>query len=435
MGKKKLFVLSMDAMVTDDIDQLLQKPDSNFVKLFGNYSGVREMKTIYPSITYPAHVSIMTGCYPDKHGVFNNMKMTVEDTHPLWHVYRSSIKVDTIFDAAKRAGLSTAAVYWPVTGNDPNIDYLVNEFFFYENEPLEQTFIDFGANEVTMKAVRENLHLFPPVEKRNKGGNYIDFITGVVCSLIRDVNPDVILAHNCLFDTLRHAHGIFNQTITDALDKFDEELGQIMDAMRDAGTLEDTDFVLLSDHGQRNYYRKVHLNALLRRGGFLDIDENGKVRDYKAFVQSNGMSAFFFLKDKNDKKTYDEVYAYLKKLGEENLWGFHEVYTNEDTEKLYRLDGDFSFMVESDNYSYCSSAWSEPVIEDIKWGDYHYGFGTHGYSPEKGPQAIFCCHGPSFKEGVVIPKSDVVNEAPTITAVFGQTLPDADGHVLSEILK
>ena len=185
MGKKKLFVLSMDAMVTDDIDQMLKRPDSNFAKLFGNYSGVREVKTVYPSITYPAHVSIMTGCYPDKHGVFNNMQMTIEDTHPLWHVLRSSIKVDTIFDAAKRAGLSTGAVYWPVTGNDPNIDYLVNEFFFYENEPLEQTFIDFGANEATMKAVRENLHLFPPVEKRNKGGNYIDFITGVVCSLIR----------------------------------------------------------------------------------------------------------------------------------------------------------------------------------------------------------------------------------------------------------
>jgi predicted AlkP superfamily pyrophosphatase or phosphodiesterase len=167
----------------------------------------------------------------------------------------------------------------------------------------------------------------------------------------------------------------------------------------------------------------------------LDIDENNKVKDYRAFVQSNGMSAFIFLKDRNDKKTYNEVYAYLKKLSEENLWGFREVYTNEEAEKLYRLDGDFSFIVESDNYTYCSPSWDEPVITDVSWGDYHYGHGTHGYSPEKGPQAIFCCHGPSFKEGVIIPKSDIINEAPTITAAFGQALPDADGHVLTEILK
>ncbi len=423
----------MDAMVTDDIDQLMKKPDSNFVRIFGNYSGVRAMKTIYPSITYPAHVSIMTGCYPDKHGVFNNMRMTTENTHPLWHLYRKCVKTETIFDAAKRAGLSTASVYWPVTGNDPNIDYLLNEFFFYENEPIEESFTGFGANAEVMKAVNENLHLFPRF-KTTGSRTFDDFITGVECSLIRNVKPDVLLAHNCLFDTLRHANGVFNPAVTAGLDKFDEDLGLITDAMKDAGTFEDTDFVLLSDHGQRNYYRKVHLNALLKRGGFLDVDENGKVTDYRAFVQSNGMSAFIFLKDPNDRKTYDEVHEYLKRLSAENLWGFREVFTAEEARERFHLDGAFSFIVESDNYSYCSPAWTEPVIEDLEWGDYHYGHATHGYFPEKGPQAVFCCTGPSFKKNVILPCSETVNEAPTLAATFGQTMPEADGIVLTELL-
>ena len=435
MSQKKLFVLSMDAMVSEDIDYLFSLPESNFAKLFGRAAGVRKMQTVYPSITYPSHVSIMTGCNPGKTGVYQNYDMDTTGGHPAWKLYRSDIHVDTIFDAAKRQGLTTAAVYWPTTGNDPSIDYLINEFFFYENEDPVEAFRGFGANEATIKAVKENLHLFPDENHHNWGGYYIDFINGCTCSLIRDVKPDVFLVHNCLFDTLRHLNGAFNQAITDGLAKFDQQLGELVQAMKDAGTFEDTDFVLLSDHGQQNYCRKVHLNYLLRQGGFLDIDENNKVKDYRAFVQSNGFSAYIFLKDKSDRKTYEEVYAYLKKLSEEKMWGFREVYTEEECRQQFGLWGDFSFLVETDNYTYCASGWSK-VEEDIDFtADHRPGHASHGYLPWKFAQPIFWCTGPSFREGVVLEKSLTINEAPTLAATFGGVLPEADGCVLTELLK
>ena len=69
--KKRILVYSVDAMVCEDVDALRRLP--NFQKfLAGGCEVTGGMRTIYPSVTYPAHVSMMTGCYVGKHGVTSN---------------------------------------------------------------------------------------------------------------------------------------------------------------------------------------------------------------------------------------------------------------------------------------------------------------------------------------------------------------------------
>ena len=60
--------------------------------------------------------------------------------------------------------------------------------------------------------------------------------------------------------------------------------------------------------------------------------------------------------------------------------------------------------------------------------------GTHGYEPELGPQPIFLAHGPAFKDGAALENAKLVDIAPTLAAVLGQTLTDAEGHCLTELL-
>ena len=133
---QKLLVLSMDAMVEDDIEYLRNKP--NFKRLMEHCCQIKKVQTVYPSITYPAHISMITGCRPGKHGVYNNTKFPTEKTYPDWYIDTAEIvKVEDLFAAAKRAGASTASIYWPIMGNNPNIDYNVNEFFFYEQSDCE----------------------------------------------------------------------------------------------------------------------------------------------------------------------------------------------------------------------------------------------------------------------------------------------------------
>ena len=450
--KKKLFVISMDALVHEDIAYLRTKP--NFSKLMADCAEVEKVCGVYPSITYPAHAAIFTGCRPGKHGIITNTEVTSYDPpYPLWWLTQDCFKVEDIFAAAKRAGCTTASVYWPICGNNPNIDYLINEYFFYDkSEPVDAGFAKFGANEETLEVVRANMNRFPDKVKNPPctiGATFDNFINGCTCTLIRRHQPDVILIHNCFMDSNRHRYGIFNDRVTAALDQMDLWLGEIIDAMKDAGVYDETNFVILSDHGQMNFSRRIKINTLLARGGFLTIGEDGEIADWKALSQSNGMSATVYLKDPTDKALHDEVYAYLKNLAAEGVWGFEEVLTEAETRERYNIYGTlsekkddapytvydgFAFMVETDGYTAFADGWNEPVINPINLEDYRLGKATHGYQPEKGPQPVFLGRGPAFKAGAVLTNANIIDEAPTMARILGQEMPQAEGRVLEELL-
>lgn len=437
--REKTFVLSMDALVGEDVSYLWCKP--NFSRIFRQCAKVNQVSTIYPSITYPAHASIITGCRPGKHGVVTNgaFKTTAGPTQ--WHLYSDMIKVEDIFAIAKCCGCSTAAIYWPITGNNPNIDYLINEYFFPdEQETIESGFAKLGANEETMQVIRENRNRLPS-HYRNREGKlqlkhtFDDFINGCACSMIQKYQPDLLLVHNCLIDTWRHKYGIFNDNITEGLDQMDIWLGEIIDAMTEAGVYDKTNFVLLSDHGQLNYVRGVKINLLLARRGFIKIANNGTVEDWEAFAQTNGMSATIFLRDAKNQESYRKVYEYLLELSSQGVWGISKVYTEAECAEKYGLYGEFSFVVESDGYTGFSDQWTEPLVNPVDLTDYHFCAATHGYEPEKGPQPIFLGAGPAFQPGAVIDKAQIIDEAPTLARILGGTMEQAEGRCMHEILR
>lgn len=430
--KRKLFVLSMDAMVHEDIAYLETKP--NFQKVLGKRAEVEKVLSVYPACTYPAHTTLVTGCYPGKHGVHNNIPVsTWHDGINHWPTHSSNVYAQDIFAVAKQAGLSTAAVYWPITGCNPNIDYLINEyFFFYPNEGdlVEETFAAQGSDEIALQAVQENIHLFPRSVKSSEPTQtqFDAFIMGCTCRLIRDVQPDVMFVHNSLLDTMRHKLGVFGEHITAALDQTDIWLGDVIAAMEEAGVYDQTNFVILSDHGQMEYTTVVQLNALLKEGGFLQYTPDGKFYEWSAYSHSNGHSATVYLRDNTNQKLYDRVYAYLQFLKETGKYGIEKIFEKEELLEKYGQRGPYSFIVEGiDSVGFGGKANSSAVETGKKWCG-------HGYMPEKGPQPVFLAHGPSFRDGAVLPSAKLVDIAPTLAAVLGQTLCDADGNVLAELL-
>lgn len=435
--KQKLFVLSMDAMVHEDIAKLEKKP--NFQKILQKRAEVERVCSVYPASTYPAHTTLMTGCYPGKHRIYNNYPLlTVSDGHTHWPLYSKYVYAEDIFAAAKRAGCTTAAVYWPLTGCNPNIDHVIDEYFFeYKEEHTdpEAVFARLGADELALEIVREHRDLMPIVrtEKTHlRHWLWDDFIMACTCSLIRKAQPDVLLVHNCYLDTVRHRGEIFREEVDEGLDITDAWLGDVIAAMEEAGTFEQTNFVLLSDHGQMTYNRSVKLNVLFREKGLLEVAPDGTVYDWEAFSQSNGMSTSVFLRDHTNEQLYRQVYDYLLQLQAEGIYGIEHVFTAKELKERYGQGGAFSFIVESDGKTHFSSSWKgEPLVqlEPEKQK------GSHGYMPEKGPQPVFLAHGPAFRENACIPNAKLVDIAPTLAATFGQQLPQADGQCLSALLK
>jgi predicted AlkP superfamily pyrophosphatase or phosphodiesterase len=69
----KLVVFSADSLVGEDLGYLKTLP--NFKKYLSGGAEIKSVRTIYPTLTYPAHATISSGAYPDTHGVVSNYKL------------------------------------------------------------------------------------------------------------------------------------------------------------------------------------------------------------------------------------------------------------------------------------------------------------------------------------------------------------------------
>jgi len=94
-----VIVVSIDGLRPDAIERFGAKRLQHLMRE-GAWS--LEAQTIYPSKTLPSHTSMLTGVPPEVHGVTWNSDET--NVHGV-------VAVTTMFEAAKRAGLSTAAFF------------------------------------------------------------------------------------------------------------------------------------------------------------------------------------------------------------------------------------------------------------------------------------------------------------------------------------
>ncbi len=65
-----LIIISFDCLSALDFPIIKELP--HFKTILQNGAMVENVESIYPSVTYPCHATIVTGKYPNRHGVINN---------------------------------------------------------------------------------------------------------------------------------------------------------------------------------------------------------------------------------------------------------------------------------------------------------------------------------------------------------------------------
>ena len=426
----KLFVFSADAMVSEDLKLLKTLP--NYRKYLSEASAVEKVRSIYPSITYPCHVTMSTGTYPDRHGVTSNFDFSPAVDPMKWCWFHDCVKAKDIFTAAKEKGLSTCSVFWPTTGRHPDIDYLIPEYWTQtKKESLEDAFAGAGSSPEILEVIRRHKDVM--AERTHPMCD--QFVIDCSVDILKKYRPDLMMIHPANIDAYRHQYGVFNDKVDQGIRETDAWIGQIFEAAEEADILEDFNFVLTSDHGQIQIVRTINLNRLLLDKGYIKTDADNNLVDWEAFCLGVGTSAHVYLKNRSDKCLYHEVQDLLLSLKESNLYGISEVFDAARAKKDYHLEGDFSFVLETDGYSSFGSSWKLPLSSSSTGGDYRYGKATHGHLPEKGPQPILTAVGPGFKNNVSIRNAGLVDEAPTYAKLLGLSLPDTDGRPIQRILR
>lgn len=429
--QQRLIVISADGLVGEDIQAMESMP--GFRKYFSRCARVEAMRSIYPTITYPCHTTMCTGVYPDKHGVFGNLIFSPGGQSLPWRWFRDQNRwQEDIFRAAKREGLTTAAIFWPVTGRHPDIDWLIPEYWPQTpDQTPADAFREGGSSPEVLEIVERWL---PGVTVRTHPGTD-DFMVHCACDFIRRFSPDLLMLHPGNVDGYRHGHGVFSPEAARGVEETDRYLSEIMDTLAETGLIHRTNVVLTSDHGLIDVQRVVQLNQLLARKGLLEIAGEAGFSRWDACALSGGTSALVYLNPRAPKGTWQRTYDALLELKEEGGWGIGQVLTQEETQRQERLGGDFAFVVETDGITAYGDRLLPPEVTLYGEGDSRSGRATHGHLPDKGPQPVLLGVGPGFREGAVLSRARLVDGAPTYARLLGVHLRGADGQPLDALLR
>lgn len=406
MKNKYVIVISFDAVSEEDLEFLSKQP--NFSKLIKNGALIKNVESVYPSLTYPAHATIVTGKYPKNHGVINNTVLDFKNDNPDWYWYRKYIKGDTIFDLAEKSGMKTCSILWPVTARS-KITYNMPEIFCtkrYDNQILKSALAGSKIYQVNMN--KRFGYLRQGMEEP-----YLDnFATEVAKKTIRELKPNLILLHLIDSDSQKHKYGIENKKVIESLKRHDERLGEIIESLKLAGIYEDSTIIALGDHSQINVNNVIKLNSILMKNDLINFNGN-KIKSYKAIAKSCDGSSYIYLKNKNDVETRKKVRDILNELKNKYSNVIEEVYNNEEIKNL-GADINASFMIEAKRGYYFIDDFLGPSRDNYK--------------------TFFIAYGKTIKKGVVLEKGKLINHGPTIAKILDIDLRDCDGIVEERIL-
>lgn len=429
MKNKYVIVISFDAVSEEDLEFLSKQP--NFSKLIKNGALIKNVESVYPSLTYPAHVTIVTGKYPKNHAVINNTVLDFKNDNPDWYWYRKYIKGDTIFDLAEKSGMKTCSILWPVTARS-KITYNMPEIFCtkrYDNQILKSALAGSKIYQVNMN--KRFGYLRQGMEEP-----YLDnFATEVAKKTIRELKPNLILLHLIDSDSQKHKYGIENKEVIESLKRHDERLGEIIESLKLAGIYEDSTIIALGDHSQINVNNVIKLNSILMKNDLINVNGN-KIKSYKAIAKSCDGSSYIYLKNKNDVETRKKVRDILNELKNKYSNVIEEVYNNEEIKNL-GADINASFMIEAKRGYYFIDDFLGEAIEVIDESSKikHKLRASHGYLPSRDNyKTFFIAYGKTIKKGVVLEKGKLINHGPTIAKILDIDLRDCDGIVEERIL-
>jgi predicted AlkP superfamily pyrophosphatase or phosphodiesterase len=428
---RHLILISLDDLNSEDYNRIRDYP--NFKKLIESGSYAKELISVYPSITYPIHVTMVTGRYPVDHGVVGNELFHPGETVHDWYWYDKYIKTPTIYALAKQAHLKVGAILWPAVAK-ADIDYNLPEIWPTRGENLLWLILMNGSFWFLARVLFRFRKMISDIQRHDLD----DLTTACASYLIESKKPNLLLIHLHELDSKRHDFGVDSGEAIEVLERHDARIGRIMEAVQDAGIGDQTTFLILGDHGSMNVSKTINLNAAFREAGLITTNRDKRIIGWKAILQSCDGSAYVFLKDPADGEARGQVEKILRSAREAREGGIELVFTKEEAVKM-GANRDCDYMLEARDGYYFSEALSGGLVEKIDPAQIDYDkkvyAASHGYLPSKhSSKTWFLASGAGIRKGVVMESIRMVDICPTMAALLGLEMPGTDGRILEEIL-
>ena len=392
----------------------------NLRKLAAEGARASGVAGVLPTVTYPSHTTMVTGVAPAKHGIVANSPFDPFSKNLNgWYWYSEDIKVPTLWDACAKARIATSGVDWPATVG-ANITFNIVQYWRAENAEDRKLIRAlstpglFAEAEGALGPYTDGNDYSPAGDARRAAFNVY---------LIEKKQPRFHLSYFGSLDDEEHRSGPYSPQTFAVLEKLDVLIGRLRAAAEKIGGGRAI-ICVVSDHGFKVTDKEVNVNSALREAGLIELNEQGRVKSWRAFAWYGGGSAGVMLKDEKDEEAKKIAGDVLNRLANDVSSGVAKV-SDRTSSRVLGGFPDAAYVVALKSGYRLGSKLQGPVTAPVRPA------GTHGYAPDVPEMnSAFFIAGPGIAAGRDLGQIDMRDIAPTLAFLIGAKLPSAEGRIL-----
>ncbi len=373
-----LILISLDGFRADYLDRGLTP---NLRALADDGVRAQALKPAFPTLTFPNHYTIVTGLYPDHHGIVNNRFVDPKTGKKFVYKDKSSTSDpswwggEPLWVSVEKQGKHAATMFWP--GTDVAIEGVRPEFW-----------MSFDGKIKADDRVDKVLSWFDlPDSKR----------------------PDFVTLYLEQADHAAHNDGPDSAAVNNALAGLDQAIGRLVDGLKRRHMFESANIIIVSDHGMTtsSERRVVVIDKVVN---IADVD-----------VVNTGVLAAF---DAKPGREHEVEAALLRPQEHMRCWRKSDIpprfhYGANARIPPYVCLADDGWLINTQEY-----------LDDPK---HHISLGEHGYdNDDPAMRALFIAHGAAFKHGLSFPEFDNVDIYPLMTTIL-HIQPQPNDGTLSDV--
>jgi predicted AlkP superfamily pyrophosphatase or phosphodiesterase len=325
--------------------------------------------------------------------------------------------VPTLWDAARKAGMSVANVHWPVSVDAKSITY-----------NLPQIWRTGHGDDAKLVAALSTPGLLAPLEA--KLGAYAPGIDESIegdetrgrfaVQLITDKKPQFTTVYLTALDHEQHGEGPGTAKAHAVLERIDAIIGTLIAAERKAypGAV----IAVVSDHGFSATDTEVNLFRAFIDEGLITLDSAGKVKEWLATPWNSGGSSAIMLAKPDDVVLVARVEGLLTNLKANPATRIASIVDTAGIKAMGANPGArFYINFELNAYAGGFKGKDAPLIGPSA------SKGMHGYLPAAPEmRSSFMLMGPGVAKGKSYGEIDMRAIAPTLARVMGFAMASAD---------
>jgi len=318
INDKSKYIVVLDIVGLD-----ISHVSSGLIPTISDLAGIGEcgyLKPVFPSVTSTVQSSVLSGKYPNQHGIISNGLYDRENYQvSFWEQSSKLVKSERIWDILKKRNndLKTSILFWQNT-------MFANSEFVITPRPihLENGQMDMWCYSRPPDYYEEVSNIIGEFDLYSYWGPFASFkstewISKSVEYTLEKYKPNLLFAY---FPQLDYSSQKFGKNSTEVkvdLEKIDEVVSSIIKKTKKLGIFEETEFIIFSEYGFNDVNDGISINKLLREKGYLAIRtiKNKEYIDFeysKAFAMVDHQIANIYIKNPEDKNFVKEILEEVK---------------------------------------------------------------------------------------------------------------------------